>query len=227
MIALLIIFGLMLAGGAAFILTVQYYNRALPQPKAQPELPPVPAGLFDDQNPEAQADPRHEQAATQRASLIARAAQRDLAALAEAHATGDVNLYSEILNAMIDACSRQNELATLVTHIAKSNELRANTRLAEQVMETWKQTPDQRSTVQMLHVAALSDDVETYGKAIDLALRMWRTGQLAEVKPQALLALIESQYWELAPEARRGGAAFALKRQLAYARRELTAATPR
>jgi hypothetical protein len=223
MIVILIILGLMLAA-AAFVLTVHHYNRALPEPKAQPSLPPVPAGLFDDPEPEDRADPRKARAAKQRARLLELAAQRDLAALAEAHATGDVKVYDEILNAWIDAAARQDDLASLVTHIAKSNGLRANPRLAEQVMETWKRAPDQRSTVQMLHVAALADDMETYAKAVALTLAAWRDGQLAKVKPQALLALIESQYWVLATEARRGGAAFALKRQLAIARRELAAA---
>ena len=223
MIAILIILGLMLAA-AALVFTVQYYNRALPEPKAQPALPPAPAGLFCDPEPDDPSDLRKERAAKRRARVLELAAHGDLAALAEAHACGDVGLYDAVLNALIDAFGRQNDLAALVTHIAKSNELRGNKRLAGQVMETWKQTPDQRSTVQMLHVAALADDVETYATAVAQALAMWRGGRLATVKPQALLALIESQYWEIAAAARRGGAAFALKRQLAQARRELAAA---
>jgi len=225
MIPILIILGLTLAA-AAFLLTVHYYNRALPESPPHPALPPVSGGLFADPEPEDESEAHKEQSANQRAKLLELAAQRDTTALAEARATGDVKLYDEVLNALIDAFTRQDDLAALVTHIAKSNELRANTRLAEWVMETWKRAPDRRSTIQMLHVAALADDAETYAKAVDLTLAVWRSGQLAEFKPQALLELVESQYWELATEARRGGAAFALKRQLAHARRELAAAVP-
>jgi hypothetical protein len=223
MIPILIILGLTLAA-AAFLLTVHYYNRALPESKSQPVLPPAYAGLFADPEPEDEGKARKEQSATRRAKLLELAAQRDTTALAEARATGDAKLYDEILNALIDSFTRQDDLASLVTHIAKSNELRANTRLAESVMETWKRAPDRRLTIQMLHIAALADDAETYAKAVDLTLTAWRNGQLAEFKPQTLLALVESQYWELATEARRGGAAFALKRQLAHARRELATA---
>lgn len=223
MIAILIILSLTLAA-AALILTVHYYNRALPESNPQPALPPVSAGLFADPEPEDEAAARKEQSITRRARLLELAAQRDMTAIVEARASGDVKLYDEVLNALIDVFTRQDELAALVTQIAKSNELRANPRLAERVMEAWKRAPDRRSTIQMLHVAALADDAETYCKAVDSTLAAWRSGQLAEFKPQALLVLVESQYWELAPDARRGGAAFALKRQLARARRELAAA---
>lgn len=223
MIAILIILGLTLAA-AAFVLTVHYYNRALPESKPQHVLPPAFVGLFANPEPEDEAVARAEQAANRRARLFERAAQGDTSALAEAHATADAKLYDEILDAMIDTCARQDNFAALVTHIAKSNELRANVRLANRVMETWKRAPDRRSTIEMLHLAALADHAETYSRAVDLTLAAWRSGRLSEFKPPALLALIESQYWELAAAARRGGAAFALKRQLAHARRELAAA---
>jgi hypothetical protein len=76
----------------------------------------------------------------------------------------------------------------------------------------------------MIHVAALSDDSEVYQQAIELVTSFWQQGKLREFRAEELVELFNSQYWILAPEARRGGAGFALKRKLAGVRRELATA---
>jgi hypothetical protein len=54
---------------------------------------------------------------------------------------------------------------------------------------------------------------------------MWRRGQLAQFSADELAELLVSQYWVIAPEARRGGVGFALKRKLSGVRRELATTT--
>jgi hypothetical protein len=163
----------------------------------------------------------------QRAELIKRARQGDLAALSDAHAMGDDKLYSETLDALIEQASARHEMFdALVNHIAKSDELRANRELADRVLANWEAAPDRRSTIETLHIAALSDDAATYQKAVEEALRLWQSERLTGISAEELLTLIESQYWVLASEARLGGAGFALKSKLADVRRKLAAATP-
>ena len=124
------------------------------------------------------------------------------------------------------ASERQENLSALVSHISKSDELRATKQLARGFIESWKTAPDRRSTTEMIHIAALSDDAETYEQALEAAVEFWRSGKLSEFKPEELIELLVSQYWVIAPEARRGGAGFALKRRLSGVRRELATATP-
>jgi len=170
---------------------------------------------------------KRERVARLREELIARARLGDLATLAEAHASGDATLYADALLALMDSdAGRHEHLEGLVSHISKSNEFRANKPLAERVIEAWKAAPDRRSTTAMIHIAALSDDAGTYEQAVDAAIEFWRSGKLAGFSPEELTELLVSQYWVIAPEARREGAGFALKRRLGSVRRELATATP-
>jgi len=74
--------------------------------------------------------------------------------------------------------------------------------------------------------AALSDDAMVYQQAVELVIAHWQKGKLGEFGPEELIELFDSQFWILAPEARHGGAGFALKRRLAAVRRELATTTP-
>jgi hypothetical protein len=214
---ILIILVIMLAT-AGFIFTVN--RRALPEKTGPRAFPPPGSALLFTSDAEAE-----EQIDNRRTMLAERAAGGDIAALTDAHATGDVKLYGEILDALIDARARQGNLRDLVNHIASNNGLRTNARLAEQVIQSWELAPDRRSTIEMVYIAALSDDAGTYEKAVERAVEAWRNGKLSDFKPEELIALVESQYWELASQARSGGAGHVLKRRLADVRRDLVAAT--
>jgi hypothetical protein len=215
MVFILIILVIMLAT-AGFIFTVNRYARTLPEKDRASAFPPPDSALLFTSAVEAE-----EPIYNRRTALIERAAGGDTAALTDAHAAGDVKLYGEVL----DALMRQGNLRDLVKHIAGNKELRASASLAEQVIQSWMLAPDRRSTIEMVHIAALSDDAGTYEKAVERALEAWQTGKLSDFKPEELIALVESQYWELASQARSGGAGYALKRRLADVRRDLAAAT--
>jgi hypothetical protein len=229
MIAILVIVLITLTAGAFTVFGLWHAPRGKNQERVLP--PPDARGLFSDPTSEDDADgsinKNFVNASTGGAELIERARQGDMGALSDAQATGDVELYNEALGALIErACERQESLSPLVSHIIKSNELRANTELAERVLEGWKAAPDRRSTIEMLHIAALSDDAATYQKAVEEALGSWHGGRLTGILAEELLALVESEYWILASEARMGGTGFALKQMLADARRKLAGATP-
>lgn len=216
-ITLIILFFVLATAGVIF--TVNRYNRALPEKKSNDLPPPDPALLFA---PYAEAADHVDDGRTK---LLERAARGETAALTDAHAEGERKLYDEVLDALIDARLRQGNLSDLVKHIASNSELRGSARLAEHVVQTWKLAPDRRSTIEMLHIAALSQDAGTYGKAIEMALEAWQNQKLSGFKPEELITLIESQYWELAAEARSGGGGYALKRRIAEVRRDLATAT--
>jgi hypothetical protein len=183
-------------------------------------------GLFDSTGVAPLLEERHEALSSARRTLVEIARNGDLTSLSEAHSTGDAALYSDVLSALLEwASNSQEDLAALVSRISKSGHLRANNELARRLIEKWKTNPDRRSTTEMIHIAALSDDAESYQQAVEAALDMWRRGQLAQFSADELAELLVSQYWVIAPEARRGGVGFALKRKLSGVRRELATTT--
>jgi hypothetical protein len=160
-------------------------------------------------------------------SLRERAAHGERETLLEARAVGDASLYDELLNKLVVQADTEDALRALASFVAGRDELRANATLAEALLQLWMRAPDVASTGEMLHVAALSDDAGVYGRALEATLRMWDQGKLHKLSAMNLDALIESEYWLLAPEARSSGAGFVLKRTLADARRHLQTAARR
>jgi len=92
---------------------------------------------------------------------------------------------------------------------------------AQEFIETWKESPDRTSTAKMLHLAAETDDAETYNNAAELALNAWLHGTLSGFLAADLYNLLNSEYWLLSSHTRSSGAGFILKRTLSRARREL------
>ena len=205
-----------------------YFRQSAPRDEHKDKLAPMPEvrGLFDDQT--AQIEPAlssKEEAARLRGRLLERAALAERGALDEAHEAGDRDLYNEILDELTRQAEKNNEaLRALVTHVTESKKLRSNARLAERLIESFKQAPNRRSVADMLHVAALADDAAIYERAVEEAVEFWRRGQSSDLTADDLLALVESQYWVLAPEARRSGAGFALRQSLERCRRQLAQA---
>ena len=228
MIAILVILLITLTAAAFAIFGLRYALSGKSEEKA---LKPSGArGLFSDPASESDAaesiNKKSASASRQKIELMERARLGDTGALSDAHATGDSGLYKETLDVLIEKASEHEEaLSALVNLIAKSDELRASIKLAERVISSWKVQPDRRSTIQMLHIAALSDDAATYQKTVEEVLQFRQSGKLA-FTTEEILALVESEFWVLAPEARLGGAGFRLKRMLADVRRKLATATP-
>jgi len=222
MVAIIVICFLALTLAA---LTFHLWQRPTSGANPDRELaPPRFAGLFSSgQSPAAQAETKGAEALRLRANLIDRARAGDLTALSETHPPH----YYEALDALIDSASDNHDrFRALVSHISKSEELRGNKGLAEHLISIWEAAPDRRSTIEMMHIAALSDDALVYQRAVELVIAHWQKGKLVEFSPEELIELFDSQFWILAPEARRGGAGFALKRKLAGVRRELATTTP-
>ena len=222
MIAIIVISFLTLIGAVFTI----YFWQQTPSDNSQP-LNPDPrfkGGLFDHPDASVLDEERQARIRSGRQKVLERARGGDLSALDEAHST-DAAFYAEALDAQIEwATARQENLAALVSHVSKSKELRANNKLAQLLIETWKSEPDRRSTTEMVHIAALSDDPETYGNAVQATIELWRSGKLPWFTPEELADLLVSQYWLVSPEARSGGVGFALKRSLLNVRRELATA---
>ncbi len=190
--------------------------------------PPRPQSLFGPYHDAAPSFPLSESktavASERAADLRSRARSGDKTALRDAHASGDVRLYHQTLDALVahaGDCARA--IGALASYISDSNQLPANTNLAEAVMKVCGAAPDRASAARMLHVAALSGDPFMFEKAIEMALQCWREGKLPQLTGDDLYALFESEYWVLAPAAVRSGSGFTLRRTLAEMRRQLKA----
>ncbi len=164
----------------------------------------------------------------QREALLARAAQGDSSVLREATADGEAAFYDEALKALVRAATGSpgstEKLQRLATQITRHKELRANVELAHEMIARWQQSSDRKSLGEMLHIAALADDVAVYQQAVEAALVQWRDGSLTDVSASYLRALIESESWVMASAARTSGAGFPLQQTLSNVRQELAAA---
>lgn len=191
-------------------------------------MPPRYGGLFGGQlsgdDPDAFFLPENSSETLEQraAKLLARAADGDLETLREAHESGSRKLYENVLDALVerDINSVEN-LRALAAHISGSGDLRAVPKLAEALLAAWKLAPARATLAQTLHIAALSDDAAVFQATVETAHRVWQEGRLHDLSAADLRALVESEYWVLAPEALRSGAGFMLKETLAGVRRQL------
>jgi len=188
-------------------------------------LPPNPDfyGLFAEQpaKTEMKTPEEIERARLFAVSLLDRARANDKSALVEARQSGEVDLYDQILNELVQQLDSDAALVSLLSFVVK-NELQVNVSLANAAVTAWQNAPSRQSTAKALHFAALSDDADLYGHAIERALELWRAGRLANVSADELRALFDGEFWILSARTRSSGAGFVLKRTLADARRELS-----
>ncbi|MCA1593771.1 MAG: hypothetical protein LC754_14200 [Acidobacteria bacterium] len=155
-------------------------------------------------------------------ALRARAAAGDLEALSDAHLMGDASLYREILDTLTEQSTDAPEiLRALCSRIARGEDLRASPSLTEKLLENWKLSPSRASTIELLRVAALSDDAGMFERAIVTVFDFRQAGRLQGLAASELRALFESEYWLLSAEAKRSGAGFMLRQKLAELRRRL------
>ena len=202
---------------ALIAIAIYFWQKAAntSQPGELP-LPPRPAGLFSDFKPAELPSPAEDPKKT----LIESAAKGDKNALEQAHALNDKTLYEDALNIFVAQIDSEPKLLSLVSHVTR-NELPVPKALAQKSIDYWKDSPDRHSTAKMLHLAALSDDAETYRLAVEVALSSWRDGKLPDVSAVELQSLINGEFWVLSSNTRSSGAGFVLKRTLATAKREL------
>jgi hypothetical protein len=185
--------------------------------------PPPARGLFSEDYSNADAEARlkeaEKQASARREALLERAAQGDKATLQDA--SDDAALYTEVLNALVERADSYKKLFALVSYIERSERLRVNVKLAERFLDTWKASPESRSTPIVLHIAATADNASLYQRAIETAYAFWRGGQLPNISAEELRVLFDGEYWMLSGDVRNSGAGFVLKQKLASIRLEL------
>ena len=178
-------------------------------------------GLFEDnQLNQIAPAPAENQNQPHRLSLIALADEGNKDALRQAHDLNNLEVYNEVLNSFVARCNSAAQVISLASHVTEQN-LPVNKALAVAVIESWRENADRNSTAKMLHIAALSNDAETYRKAVEGALEFWRQGKLRDVSAAELQALFNGEFWVLSTSTRSSGAGFLVKRTLASARREL------
>ena len=209
-------------------ISVYFWQKPSKRPSTA-ELPPPrnPRGLFDPGGSDTAIQlgttlPTDVDSKIAREALLERAAQGDKSVLQEAHELSDRTVYNDVLNALVNKAESSSQLLSLVSKV-RQHDLPVNEALAASLTEFWQRSPDRSSTAKMLHIAALSDNAEVFKTAVELALRFWREGKLADVSAIELHALFQGEFWVLSSGTRTSGAGFVLKRILASARNELGA----
>lgn len=181
--------------------------------------PPEPRGLFVEPENHIQIEAAVVEDRL-RDALLAQAAAGDRSALQKAHELKDDDLYDQVLTDLVRSIESDAQLLSLTSHVTR-NGWPVNTTLARACIDSWQKAPDKSSTSKTLHIAALSDDAETFRTAAESALRCWREGKIPDITAIELNALLNGEYWVLSSATRSSGAGFMLKRSLASARREL------
>ncbi|HJP95502.1 MAG TPA: hypothetical protein VJ875_26375 [Pyrinomonadaceae bacterium] len=181
--------------------------------------PPQPSGLFSD-NAQNQLASMTENSLQSHETLLESAQNADKTALDEARESNDSALYDQVLNILVAQADSEAKLLSLVSHVTR-NEFPVNKALAQKSIDCWQKNLDRQSTAKMLHIAALSDDAETYRKAVEIVLSSWREGKLPELSATELQSLLNGEFWILSSRTRSSGAGFVLKRTLSTANREL------
>jgi hypothetical protein len=186
-----------------------------------------PRSLFD-QTPDTgeaerlSAEDAARAAAELRTSLLTRATEGDYTALADAARSDDKSLYGAVLaESLAWANASEDNLHALAAFVASDSELRGSRELADAYRKLWERAPDRATTARLLHLAALSDDPDTFGDAVGAAARALREGRLQNLSGEDLRSLAESEFWVLSTESRTTGAGFVLKQRLASLRQEL------
>lgn len=210
-------------------IAIYFWQKTASPPKSE-GLPAAPGrALFPEGTPSgialAAADAETRvvaEAERQRQQLLERAHAGDKATSTEAQAAG-ADVYEEVLSVLTANANSPGALLSLASYISRNN-LRINKSLAEKFIESHSPELGRGTVAEMLHIAALSDDAGIFVKGLQLALKAWRAGTLPDVSAQELQAILEGEFWILSPPTRSSGAGFILKRELASARRELSAA---
>lgn len=211
---------------AFLAIAIYFWQKPVSSTETERLLPPPGRGLFIDGTLDgeaialAKAEADSEADSARRAALIKRARVGEKSVLKETRNAEDADLYVEVLNVLVAGADSDPKLLSLVSYVSR-NELPANEKLAERMIDSYKSAPDRNSTAKMLHVAALSDDAAVYRSAVETVLEFWRSGRLSEISRQELRSILEGEYWILSSPTRSSGAGFLLKQTLAGARREL------
>jgi hypothetical protein len=223
--AFVLVFAILLLSGIGFY----FWRKSVPD-SSERVLPPSPDfhGLFGEHptNTELKTQEDLERAARVETSLVNRARAGEKSALNDANESSDAQLYDRILNEFVQQIDSDAALLSLMSFVAQ-NDLRVNVPLAEAAIASWKASPSREGTAKALHFAALSDDAGLYGETVELTLKFWREGKLANVSTEELRALFDGEFWILSSRSRSSGAGFVLKQTLADARRELEAPSVR
>jgi len=189
--------------------------------KKRLDQPPPYRGLFESTAEEIKSFQQEENSkasaargAISRQMLIERANDDELQVLTETTASGELELYRELLALLTKrAAAEIAKLVSLAEFVSK-NELPTSEDLAQSLTAAWEKDSSIIPVSKVLHVAALSDSAETYSQMIDRIIAARKEKDLG-ISGTDLYALFETHYWLLSNENRASGGGFLLKGKLA------------
>jgi hypothetical protein len=89
-----------------------------------------------------------------------------------------------------------------------------------ELRQTWAQSPNRGSTIELLYEASQVSDGSVYLETCEQIVALWRARQIAELSAADLAHLLESHFWLLPDRTRTPGVSFRLKEEIAGLRRE-------
>lgn len=135
-----------------------------------------------------------------------------------------IQIYDQVLTELADVAedAGTGEVELLAQFVIE-HDLRANPPLVYSYLEKWRRSTDHFGVTTLLHLAARTNDADTFLKVSEVIEQVKAEGGLVHRSLVDLLALTESEFWLLDETARNTGAGFLLKQKLANAHRELAA----
>ncbi len=150
-----------------------------------------------------------------RQNLFQRATESDLNSLLEAKTFGNLQLYDEVFQILL-----QNDADKLADFVTR-NGLTANADLVELSTKKLSENPTLDNLLKSVHLSALTNSAEIFLQVLETTNELYKAKRLNEISGEKLLEIFDSHYWLLASDARVSGAGYLLKEQMASVRREI------
>ncbi|HEY8561771.1 MAG TPA: hypothetical protein VIL74_15450 [Pyrinomonadaceae bacterium] len=86
---------------------------------------------------------------------------------------------------------------------------------------TWQSAPDRKGAIELLFLASASESAQTFGKAAEKVINLWRENRIENLTARDLADLLDSHFRILPQQERTSGALFWLKEEIQALRGEV------
>lgn len=109
------------------------------------------------------------------------------------------------------------------TEAQKAEEMRrilaAKAEKFREFKEFWTTSPNKRTTLQFLSLAAQTESGKIFSEAAENVVEQWQAKRIEDLSAEQLAQILDSQFWLLPDEERTPGVSFWLKQEIASLRR--------
>jgi hypothetical protein len=99
--------------------------------------------------------------------------------------------------------------------------LNEKTEKVSEFEKIWAESPDRKKTIELLFLAAASENAKIFGEISESVIKLWRENRIENLTARDLADLLDSHFRILPQQERTSGAAFWLREEIERLRREV------